>query len=123
VRRLRYENRLLLLALGAGAPGLAAALGMLWIGPWTRTSQVVLTVLLLATWGGLSWLLRERVAYTLRTVANLLEALRREDFAIRARRGPAGDALDAVFRELNDLAETLKSQRLGALEASALCGA
>ena len=120
MRRLRYENRLLLLALGAGAPGLAAALVMLWIGPWGRTSQVVLSVMLLAAWGGLAWLLRERVGYTLRTVANLLEALRREDFAIRARRGPPGDALDAVFRELNDLAETLKTQRLGALEASAL---
>jgi signal transduction histidine kinase len=120
MRRLRYENRLLLLALGVGAPGLVAALVLLWIGPWGRTSQVVLSVMLLAAWGGLAWLLRERVAYTLRTVANLLEALRREDFAIRARRGPPGDALDAVFRELNDLAETLKTQRLGALEASAL---
>ncbi|HEV8241302.1 MAG TPA: ATP-binding protein [Thermoanaerobaculia bacterium] len=120
MKRLRYENRLLLFALGAGAPGLVAALVLLWVGSWSRTSQVVVTAILLAAWGGLAWLLRERVAYTLRTVANLLEALRREDFAIRARRGPPGDALDAVFRELNDLAETLKTQRLGALEASAL---
>ena len=120
MKRLRYENRLLLFALGAGAPGIVAALVLLWTGPWMRVSQVVTTAILLAAWGGLSWVLRERVAYTLRTVANLLEALRREDFAIRARRGPAGDALDAVFRELNDLAETLKTQRLGALEASAL---
>jgi len=120
VRRLRYENRLLLFALGAGAPGTVVALVLLWVGPWSRTSQLVVTAILLAAWGGLAWLVRERVAYTLRTVANLLEALRREDFAIRARRGPPGDALDAVFRELNDLAETLKTQRLGALEASAL---
>ena len=120
MRRLRYETRLLLLALGVGLPGVAAALPLLWLGPWGRTSQVVVTAVLLAAWGGLAWVLRERVAYTLRTVANLLEALRREDFAIRARRGPPGDALDAVFRELNDLAETLKTQRLGALEASAL---
>jgi signal transduction histidine kinase len=120
VKRLRYENRLLLFALGVGLPGVAVALLLLWSGPFTLTSQVSVSVLLLGGWGALAWVLRERVAYTLRTVANLLEALRREDFAIRARRGPAGDALDAVFRELNDLAETLKTQRLGALEASAL---
>jgi nitrogen fixation/metabolism regulation signal transduction histidine kinase len=120
MKRLRYENRLLLLALAAGLPGVAAALVLLALGPWTRTTQGVVGALVLAAWLGLAWLLRERVAYTLRTVANLLEALRREDFSIRARRGAPGDALDAVVRELNDLGETLKTQRLGALEASAL---
>ena len=83
MRRPRYENRLLLFALGAGAPGVVVALVLLWVGPWSRTSQIVVTAILLAAWGGLAWLVRERVAYTLRTVANLLEALRREDFAIR----------------------------------------
>ncbi|HXT19737.1 MAG TPA: PAS domain-containing protein, partial [Thermoanaerobaculia bacterium] len=120
MRRLRYENRLFLFALGVGLPGVAAALLFLWTGPFTLGSQVATSALLVGAWVTAAWVLRERVAYTLRTVANLLEALRREDFAIRARRGPAGDALDAVFRELNDLAETLKTQRLGALEASAL---
>ncbi len=120
MRRLRYENRLFLFALGVGLPGIVAALWLLWSGPFTLASQLSVSALLLGGWGALAWVLRERVAYTLRTVANLLEALRREDFAIRARRGPPGDALDAVFRELNDLAETLKTQRLGALEASAL---
>jgi nitrogen fixation/metabolism regulation signal transduction histidine kinase len=120
VQRLRYENRLLLFALAAGAPALVVALSLLWWGRQGRLTQTVLTTVLVGLWLGLAWVLRERVAYTLRTVANLLEALRREDFAIRARRGPPGDALDAVFRELNDLAETLKTQRLGALEAGAL---
>src|SRR5688572_5701829 len=120
MRRLRYENRLLLLALATGLPAAAVALALLWFGPYTRLSQVSASAVLLAAWGGLAWLLRERVSYTLRTVANLLEALRREDFSIRARRSRPADALDVVFRELNELAETLKAQRLGALEASAL---
>jgi len=120
MRRPRYENRLLLLALAVGLPGVAATTVLLVLGPWTRTTQVALTFVLLVAWVAMAWLLRERVGYTLRTVANLLEALRREDFSIRARRGPPGDALDVVFRELNELAETLKTQRLGALEASAL---
>ena len=120
VRRPRYENRLLLLALAVGLPGVAATLVLLWLGSWSTSTRLFLVATLLAAWAGLAWLLRERVSYTLRTVANLLEALRREDFSIRARRGRPGDALDGVVRELNDLAETLKTQRLGALEASAL---
>ncbi len=120
MRRLRYENRLFLLALATGLPGVLAALALLALGRFGALTRWVVAPVVVAIWLGLAWLLRERVAYTLRTVANLLEALRREDFSIRARRGAAGDALDAVFRELNDLAETLKTQRLGALEASAL---
>ena len=118
--RLGHDSRLLLLALAAGVPGVATALVLLWAGPWRNGWQVGGSFALVLAWVGLAWLVRERVAYTLRTVANLLEALRREDFSIRARRGRPGDALDAVLRELNDLAEVLKSQRLGALEASAL---
>jgi nitrogen fixation/metabolism regulation signal transduction histidine kinase len=118
--RLRYENRLFLLTLASGLPAAVVALALLWAGPHPRGSQVLVSLLLLAAWIGLAWVLRERVAYTLRTVANLLEALRREDFSIRARRSAAGDALDAVLRELNELGDTLKTQRLSALEASAL---
>jgi two-component system, NtrC family, nitrogen regulation sensor histidine kinase NtrY len=120
VKRLTYESRLLLLALAVGLPGVAAAALLLWLQPHPPLLRVLGTAALVLLWVGLSWLLRERVAYTLRTVANLLEALRREDFSVRARRSHPGDALDVVLRELNELAETLKAQRLGALEASAL---
>ena len=89
VRPLRYENRLLLLALAVGLPGVAVTVALLWLGPWTSATQVVGAALVVAAWLAAAWFLRERVAYTLRTVANLLEALRREDFAIRARRGRA----------------------------------
>jgi nitrogen fixation/metabolism regulation signal transduction histidine kinase len=118
--RLRYENRLLLLALATGLPGVALALTLLWTGPFTRTWQAVVSVLLVSAWAAIAWILRARVAYTFRTVANLLETLRREDFSIRARRDDAGDVLDTVWRELNELADTLKTQRLSALEAGAL---
>jgi nitrogen fixation/metabolism regulation signal transduction histidine kinase len=56
----------------------------------------------------------------LRTLSNLLAALREGDFSIRARGASHEDALGEVLREVNALGETLRQQRLGALEATAL---
>ena len=46
--------------------------------------------------------------------------MREEDFSIRARGARADDPLGEVLIEVNALAETLREQRLGALEATAL---
>lgn len=56
----------------------------------------------------------------LRTLANLLSALREGDFSLRARPAPRLDALGQVFEEVNALGGTLREQRLGAVEATAL---
>jgi nitrogen fixation/metabolism regulation signal transduction histidine kinase len=75
-----------------------------------------------AAWVAGALALRERVARALRTIANLLGALREGDFSIRGRQAAAPDALGEALGEVNRLAETLASQRTGALEASALLG-
>ncbi|HVH70381.1 MAG TPA: ATP-binding protein, partial [Candidatus Dormibacteraeota bacterium] len=54
------------------------------------------------------------------TLSNLLAALREEDYSLRARGARMEDAMGEVMIEVNALGETLRSQRLGALEASAL---
>jgi nitrogen fixation/metabolism regulation signal transduction histidine kinase len=46
--------------------------------------------------------------------------MREEDFSIRARGARNDDALGEVMLEVNALSETLREQRLGALEATAL---
>ncbi len=66
-----------------------------------------------------SFSLRDRVVYPLQTISNLLAALREDDFSIRAR-VEADDALGNVMMEVNALSETLRRQRLGAQEATAL---
>jgi len=43
---LSFETRILLLALAAGLPGTAAALLLLWLGPYTPRSQWFFTVVL-----------------------------------------------------------------------------
>src|SRR6202034_575956 len=63
---------------------------------------------------------QSRVVFPLRTLSTLLAALREGDFSIRARGANSEDALGEVLREVNALGETLRQQRLGALEATAL---
>src|SRR5262249_30843276 len=56
----------------------------------------------------------------LQTMTNLLAALREGDYSIRARGARENDALGEVLLEINLLGETLRVQRLGAFEATAL---
>jgi len=53
-------------------------------------------------------------------MSNLLAGLREGDYSIRARNAGEGSALGEVLREINSLGETLRQQRLGAFEATAL---
>ena len=56
----------------------------------------------------------------LQTIANLLAALREGDYSIRARGASPADGLGLALLEVNMLSDTLRAQRLGALEATAL---
>jgi nitrogen fixation/metabolism regulation signal transduction histidine kinase len=118
--RLRFDQRILLLALTAGFPAAAVALFMLWTGSYTPKVQWTLTVLIVGVWTGCSFSVRHRVVLPLQTLSNLLAALRESDFSIRARGASGDDPLGAVMLEVNVLASTLHDQRLGALEAGAL---
>jgi two-component system nitrogen regulation sensor histidine kinase NtrY len=122
--RLRFDQRILLLALAAGFPAALVALVLLWTGDYTPKVQWTLTVVIVGVWAGCSFSVRHRVVLPLQTLSNLLAALRESDFSIRARgatgRGASNDPLGAVMLEVNVLASTLHSQRLVALEASAL---
>src|SRR3954464_8719232 len=118
--RLRFDQRILLLALTAGLPAAVVALFMLWTGAYTPKVQWTLTVVIVGVWTGCSFSVRHRVVLPLQTLSNLLAALRESDFSIRARGASGDDPLGAVMLEVNVLASTLHDQRLGALEAGAL---
>src|SRR2546425_10199819 len=93
---------------------------LLWTGDYTPKVAWTLSVLILSFWLGFAVALRHRVAFPLQTLSNLLAAMREEDFSIRARGARYDDALGEVMREVNALSETLREQRLGALEATTL---
>lgn len=52
----------------------------------------------------------------------LLAALREGDYSVRGRGELPGDPLGEVLLEVNALGDTLREQRLGAMEAGALLG-
>jgi two-component system nitrogen regulation sensor histidine kinase NtrY len=66
--------------------------------------------------------LRRRAIYPLRTLSNLLEALREGDYSLRGSQAQRGDAIGEVVIEINSLAQTLREQRLAIEEKSALFG-
>jgi len=120
MRSLTYEHRIQLLALAAGLPGSLIAILLLWFGDYSSQTAWTLTVLIIIFWLGFAISLRHRVVFSLQTLSNLLAAMREEDFSIRARGARSDDALGEVMIEVNALSQTLREQRLGALEAAAL---
>jgi two-component system nitrogen regulation sensor histidine kinase NtrY len=110
----------LLMALAAWIPAAATALGFLWTGDYTAKVQWTLTVVIVGFGLGFAFALRERVVLPLQTLSNLLAALGEGDFSIRARGARQGDPLGEVMVEVNALVDTLRDQRMGALEATML---
>jgi len=119
-RSLSLDSRVFLLATLAGLPGSFFFLGWLWGRPHDLELRSTLSLFLVALWLGLARAAQMSVVRPMQTVSNLLAALREEDFSFRARGRGGEDALSQVLYEVNTLAETLKHQRLGALEATGL---
>ena len=118
--RLSHDKRVLLLALAGGLPAiLATAITLAVLGVPERVQWTVNIVIVLC-WLGFCFAAHGHIAGPLRTLANLLEALREGDYSIRARVDDPKEPLGEVMQQVNAMAATLRQQRLGALEATAL---
>jgi two-component system, NtrC family, nitrogen regulation sensor histidine kinase NtrY len=114
----RLESRVLAAALASLAP-------LLVILAWLVASRSTSTRVTVAIIAVLSFLiamavLRAQINYPLRTLANLISALREEDYSIRARGAGRRDGMGELTRELNLLTDTLRDRRFGEVEAAAL---
>ena len=119
-RRLTHTQRVVLFALGALLPAAATAAALSFATPMTpRLRWTLAAFVVLFAWGMLV-ALAESVSRPLQTLGNLIGALREEDFSFRARTDGSQDPLNLAFVELNAFAATLREERLGALEATAL---
>src|SRR6266446_1513657 len=118
--RLRFEKRVTMLALAAGLPGVAVCAFLLWSDGYSARVQWTVDLFLVLAWLSISFNLKQRIVRPLQTLSNILAAIREGDYSIRGRRALTGDALGEVMLEVNDLGQTLREQRLGAMEATAL---
>jgi nitrogen fixation/metabolism regulation signal transduction histidine kinase len=118
--RISHDGRVLLLALLAGLPGLAASVTLLALKGFSPGAQLALDLIIAACWLGFGFAARAHVAGPLRTLASLLEALREGDYSIRGRVDNPREPMGEVMQQINAMAATLRDQRLGALEATAL---
>ena len=118
--RLGYEQRVLLFSFMAGFPGAVVALVLLWTGGYSAKVEWTFTLLVVGFWWGFAIALKERTVRPLQTLSNMLAALLEGDYSIRSRGTQTDDALGLAMLEVNALGQTLREQRLGALEATAL---
>jgi nitrogen fixation/metabolism regulation signal transduction histidine kinase len=118
--RLLYERRIGLFALLVALPGLLVAGIFISLQSWTVQSKIGLIFAMLFVWWLLAMALQEQTTRPLQTLANVISALREEDYSFRARGAATDDALGELSLEVNALADLLADQRIRAIEASAL---
>jgi two-component system, NtrC family, nitrogen regulation sensor histidine kinase NtrY len=119
-RRLGYERRINLYSVLIALPGTLAAFVLIWLQSWSIDSKLILVFILLVCWWLLALGLHEQAIRPLQTMANVVGALREEDYSFRARGASSGDALGELSFEVNALADLLSQRRIRAIEATAL---
>src|SRR6185436_4363561 len=104
----------------AMAPVVLALIWFLMLEPRERNTRIAVGALVIVSLLIFVAAIHAQVVYPLRTLSNLISALREEDYSIRARGARRDDAIGEVMIELNLLTDTLREQRLGEVEAAAL---
>ena len=118
-KRLRFQNRVLLITLLTVAPLAVTTTVLLFLYAPPPLRWPLLGFLGFGVLIGLV-VIRRHVVRPLQTLANMLEALREGDYSMRGRNVDPEDSFGEVMVEVNTLSRTLYDQRLEALEAGAL---
>jgi nitrogen fixation/metabolism regulation signal transduction histidine kinase len=117
---LSFEVRLRIFCTFTALAVIGLAAGLLTLlhvsaGPLLATIAIVTLILLLVFAAFI-----EEAVRPIQTLANVVAALREEDYSFRARGASRDDALGQLSLEINALADTLQAQRVASLEAVAL---
>ncbi len=121
-RFLTFERKLALGALVATLPGLVLAGVLAWRALPAGALRWVLLSTAFAASAAVIARLRSRLVLRLKTLSNLVSALREGDYSVRGRDAERADPVGEVVWEVNALGDKLRTVRLGELEASALLG-
>jgi two-component system, NtrC family, nitrogen regulation sensor histidine kinase NtrY len=119
-RRVRFQNRLLLMALACAVPAWITASVALYFWDAAEPLRWTLFVAITLAMTAGPLLVRARVVRPLQALSNMLEALREGDYSLRGRHADARDAFGEVMIEVNALSQMLHDERLETLEAGAL---
>jgi two-component system nitrogen regulation sensor histidine kinase NtrY len=113
-RRVRRFLTLLVL------PGFLISGVLISLQPWSLQSKLILLAAELIACLIIGAALHDHVVRPLQTLANVVGALRDEDYSFRARLAIPNDALGELSLEVNALADLLAKHRTGVIEATAL---
>ena len=115
-----FERRVIEFSILLVVPALLLSGILVWLAPWSTESKLLLLGAEALTCLVVGSALHEVIIRPLQTLANVVGALREEDYSFRARLSVPEDALGELSREVNALADVLAHQRTGAIEAAAL---
>jgi len=117
--RTAHRRLTVVIAASSFLPTLLATV-VLWQSDLSLSLRLGSITTLMILWVSAVMYIRARSRYHLRTLSNLLAALREGDFSFRAREQSRSDPFSEVITEINLLADTLRRQRVEDLEANAL---
>jgi len=117
-RHFTFDRRIALAVVLGAVPALVLAGALGW--PNAGSGRWVLWGLALGLALAVALRTRSRMVRRLKTVSNLVSALREGDYSVRGRDAIRSDALGEVLWEINALGDVLRTERLGELEATAL---
>jgi two-component system, NtrC family, nitrogen regulation sensor histidine kinase NtrY len=118
--RAPFERRVTRFSVLLVAPGLLISGVLIWMQPWSGQSKLILLGAELLACLLIGAALHDHIVRPLQTLANVVGALRDEDYSFRARLAIPNDALGELSLEVNALADLLAKHRTGAIEAAAL---
>jgi nitrogen fixation/metabolism regulation signal transduction histidine kinase len=118
--RAPFERRVTRFSILLVAPGLVVSGILIWLQPWSLQSKFTLFVAEFIVCLLIGAALHDHIVRPLQTLANVVGALRDEDYSFRARMALPNDALGELSLEVNALADLLAKHRTGTIEATAL---
>ncbi len=119
-QRAPFERRVTRFSILLVAPGLLVSATLIWLEPWSIQSKLIFIGAELLVCLIIGAALHDHIIRPLQTLANVVGALRDEDYSFRARLAIPNDALGELSIEVNAFADLLAKHRTGAVEATAL---
>jgi hypothetical protein len=96
-RRAPFERRIIRSSLWLAIPGLITSGVLIWLQDWTIESKSALIFAELVVGGLILAALHDQIIRPLQTLANVVGALREEDYSFRARMAVPDDALGGTL--------------------------